>query len=152
MTSNISNTLFDLLPEELTALCIPVESPKDFLSLFKNPKVLFKKWLSVNYPGYIHILKYDKSSDSNKSAYTKLFTLFKDGYFPRIKLNGWDYYFQRKFDIIYPILVIREYPELYHQILEKNILEIKSYKDMFKNIIDMLINIRGIDGIDAFYM
>src|SRR5690242_8756561 len=110
MAINSSETLFDSLPEELIALCIPVEKPAAFLSLFKNPKVLFRKWLNMEYPGYMKILKYDQSPDADKSVYTKLFTLFKEGYFPKITMNGWDYYFQRKFDIIYPIIVTRECP------------------------------------------
>lgn len=117
---------FDIIPMELIALCIPGEDPVNFLSLFKNPKQLFKIWFKVNYPEYFNILEYDRCEKitNRKGIFTQLFTLFKKDF----KTSSNKPSFVRNNNtnkVLYPIFLLRDYPNLYKEIIK--------YKDKFNH-------------------
>lgn len=120
--SSITNTYFDHLPIELIVTCIPNRDDSNFLSLFKNPKQLFKIWFNLNYPEYFTILELDSCQKVTfrKGIFSHLFTYFKQNFKREIYIEGYDDFKEHTYKLMYPIILLRDYPELYNLIL-KNI-------------------------------
>ena len=137
-------TYFDLCPKELVALCIPDKNPDHFLKLFKNPKQLFKIKFKDLYPNYFDILEFDWarkiSKHERKGIFTHLFHYFKQNFDENLYTTSYGNLKHKHFDLIYPVLILRDYHELYIEISKYKNLNIKylqnfRYKDVYTIIL-----------------
>ena len=131
------NTYLAYLPMELIALLIPKYGSANFLSLFNNPKQLFKICFKYNYPNYFNILEIDNETKINdrKGIFTKLFNYFKNNKDDKKEIAYQGVY------LIYPIELLDEFPGAY-----KIITKYKYIKNIFYFSYDYMTTIvnRGV--------